>query len=165
MPESCNDTTKLNKIERRIYDELINLRGIKQMNPTKTDTQRNEFLSKFNWNELLLNEDKKARVEHILVKYLSVFTRHHLDIGINTMFKIRLKPQHDKPVYSQSLPTTTNLRNNSSNELALMQEHGSLTTVAFNEYSLPIFAQRKPIGNLRILVALRRINHLIIRRA
>ena len=42
-----------------------------------------------------------------------------------------------------------------------MQEYGIITTLPHSKYSSPIFAQRKPNGKLRILVDLRRINHLI----
>ena len=42
-----------------------------------------------------------------------------------------------------------------------MQEYGIITTLPHSKYSSPIFAQHKPNGKLRILVDLRRINHLI----
>ena len=80
---------------------------------------------------------------------------------MNTDFKVKLTPQHDEPVYSQSLPTPTNLKDDLLVELALMQEYGIITTLPHSKYSPPIFAQRKPNGKMRILVDLRRINHLI----
>ena len=96
-----------------------------------------------------------------MVKYHDIFARHRLDIGINTEFKIKLTPKHDEPVYAQSLPTQTNLKDDLLVELALMQEYGIITTLPYSKYSSPIFAQRKPSGKLRILVDLRRINHLL----
>ena len=42
-----------------------------------------------------------------------------------------------------------------------MQFYGILTTLDYSKYSSPIFAQRKPNGDLRILFDLRRINHLL----
>ena len=80
---------------------------------------------------------------------------------MNTDFKVKLTPQHEEPVYSQSLPTPTNLKDDLLVELALMQEYGIITTLPHSKYSSPIFAQRKPNGKLRILVDLRRINHMI----
>ena len=80
---------------------------------------------------------------------------------MNTAFKVKLPPQHEEPVYSQSLPTPTNLKDDLLVELALMQEYGIIPTLPHSKYSSPIFAQRKPYGKLRILVDLRRINHLI----
>ena len=105
--------------------------------------------------------DEKDRLEHLLIKYYSIFARRGLDIGINTEFKVKLTPQHDKPVYLQSLPTPTNLKDYLLVELALMQEYGIITTLPFSKYSSPIFVQRKPSGMLRIFVDLCRINHLI----
>ena len=42
-----------------------------------------------------------------------------------------------------------------------MHDYGIITTLPYSKYSLPIFAQCKPNGKLRILVDLRRINHLL----
>ena len=46
-------------------------------------------------------------------------------------------------------------------DLALKQQYGIITTLPFSRYSSPIFAQRNSKGKLRILVDLRRTNHLI----
>ena len=119
------------------------------------------FLKNFNWDESLLTPSQQLQVEELLVKYNSIFARHRFHIGMNTDFKVKLTPQHQEPVYSQSLPTPTNLKDDLLVEFALMQEYGIITTLPHSKYSSPIFAQRKPNGKLRILVDLRRINHLI----
>ena len=160
-PETCDDPSNFNEIERCSYDEIITFRGKEQLNPVKTIGQRKEFFSKFNWEECLLNEDKKTRVEDLLVKYHSFFAGHGLDKGINTEFKVKLTPQHEKPVYSQNLPTRTNLKEELLVKLALMQEYGLITTFLSSEHSSPIFTQRKPNSKLRLMVDLRQINHLI----
>ena len=133
--ETCaDDPNKLKKIKRRIYDELNALRCKVQLNPVKTDGQRKVFLSKFNWNESLLNEDEKIRVEqHLFVKNLSVSARH-LDIGANTEYKIKLKPQHEKPVFLQSLSTPTKLKDDFLVEFVLMQECRVIATLPFRKY-------------------------------
>ena len=46
-------------------------------------------------------------------------------------------------------------------ELAMLQKYGIITTLPFSNYASPIFAQKKPIGKLRLLVDLRKINNLI----
>ena len=46
-PETCDDPTKLNKLERRIYDEIIELRRIESLDPTKNAEMREKFLSEF----------------------------------------------------------------------------------------------------------------------
>ena len=160
-PETCDDPKKLNKIERRIYDEIIQLREAEKLDPTRDDDQRRTFLKNFSWDDSILTEQEQQRIEALLVKYHTIFARHRLDIGINTDFKIKMTPKHDDPVYAQSLPTPTNLKDNLLIELALMQEYGIITTLPYSKYSSPIFAQRKPNGKLRILVDLRRINHLL----
>ena len=104
---------------------------------------------------------KHQQIESLFVKYHTTFARHRLDIGINIEFKIKRTPKHNEPVYAQSLPTPTNLKDQLLVEVALMPEYGIITTLRYSNYSLPIFAQRKPEGKLRILVDLCRINHLL----
>ena len=87
------------------------------------------FLQNFNWDDSLLTPSQRLQIEELLVKYNSIFARHRFDIGMNTDFKVKLTPQHEEPVYSQSLPTPTNLKDDLLVELALMQEYGILTTL------------------------------------
>ena len=81
----------------------------------------------------------QGQVEELLVKYNSIFARHLLDIGMNTDFKVKLTPQDDDPMYSQSLSTPTNLKDDLLVVLALMQEYGIITTLPYSKYSSPIF--------------------------
>ena len=46
-------------------------------------------------------------------------------------------------------------------ELALMHKYGITTVLPLSKYVIPIFAQRKPNGKIRLLVVLRKINPLI----
>ena len=75
---------------------------------------------------------------------------------------MKLTPEHDEPVYTQSPPTPIHLREELQVELALLQYFGIFTSLNHSEYSSPIFAHRKTNGELRILVDLRRINHLLL---
>ena len=84
-----------------------------------------------------------------------------LDIGMNTPFKVRLTPENDKPVYTQSLPVSLNLKDDITVELALMHRYGITTTLPFSKYASLIFARSKPNGKLRLLVDLRKINAII----
>ena len=129
--------------------------------PPCDDDQRQTFLKNFSWDDSILTEQEQQKIEALLVNYHMIFERHRLDIGINIDIKIKLTPKHDDPVYAQSLPTPTNMRDDLLVELALMQEYGIITTLPYSKYSSPIFAQRKPNGKLRILVDLRRINHFL----
>ena len=80
---------------------------------------------------------------------------------MNTEFKVKLTPEDDKAVYSQSLPMPIHLKEDLNVELALMHKYGIVTVLPFSKYASPIFAQRKPNGKLRLLVDLRKINSLI----
>ena len=104
---------------------------------------------------------KKQAVEDILVEYHDIFARHRMDIGMNTEFKVKLTPKDDKAVYSQNLPMPIHVKEDLIVELALMHKYGIITVLPFSKYAIPIFAQRKPNGKLRLLVDLRKINTLI----
>ena len=114
-PETCDDPSKLNRIERRIYDEIIKLREEEKLDPTADDQHRKEFLVNFQWENSILDERERQQIENLLVKYHNVFARHRIDIGIKTDFKIKLTPKHDEPVYAQSWPTPTSKATCSSN--------------------------------------------------
>ena len=143
------------------FSEILALRKLEKLDPVHSHEERVKFLQNFKWDESLLSPSQQAQVEELLVKYNSIFARHRFDIGMNTDFKVNLTPQHEEPVYPQSLPTPTNLKDDLLVELALMQEYGIITTLPYSKYPSPIFAQCKPNGKLKILVDLRRINHLI----
>ena len=80
---------------------------------------------------------------------------------MNTEFKMKLTTKDDKAVYSQTLPMSIHLKEDLIVELALMHKYVFITVLPFSKYASPIFAQRKPIGKLRLLVALRKISSLI----
>ena len=67
------------------------------------------ILKRFDWADTLLTETEKQAVENILVEYHNVFARHRMDIGLNTDFKVRLTPEDDEAVYSQSVPMPIHL--------------------------------------------------------
>ena len=73
---------------------------------------------------------------------------------------MKLTPEHHQPVYTHSPPTSIHLREELQGELGLLQNFGIITSLNHSKYSSPIFAHRKPNGELRILVDLRRNNHL-----
>ena len=84
-----------------------------------------------------------------------------MDIGMNTEFKVKFTPKDAEAVYSQNLPMSIHLKEDLIVELALINKFGIITVLPFSNYASPIFAQRKPNGKLRLLVALRKIITLI----
>ena len=86
------------------------------------------------------------------------FARHRFDIGINTEFKLQLTPLDNRPASSESLPAPITLKDYILVELALLHEHGIITTPPFSKYASPKLAQRKRNGKLRLFVDFRKIN-------
>ena len=132
-----------------------------KLNPKKDIESKSEILKRFDWTDTLLTEAEKQAVKDILVEYHDIFTRHRMDIGMNTEFKVIPTAKDDKAVYSQNLPMPLRLEENLIVELALMHKHGIITVLPFSKYANPIFAQPKPNGKLRLLVDLRKTNTLI----
>ena len=120
-----------------------------------------KILQRFDWTDTLLSETEKQAVEDILFEYHDLFAKHRKDKGTNTQFKVKLTPEDDKAVYSQSLPMPIHLKEDLIVELALMHKHGIITVLPFSKYASPIFAQRKINGKLHSPVDLRKINTLI----
>ena len=80
---------------------------------------------------------------------------------MNTDFKVKLKPKDDKAVYSQSVPMRIYLKEDLTVVLALMHLYGIITVLPFSKHACPLFAQRKPNGQLRLLLDIRKVSPLI----
>ena len=115
----------------------------------------------FKWTDSFLTGKDRENLEATIVEFNDIFGRQRLDIGMNNLFKVSLTRKDDKPVCTQSLPVTINLKEDLTVELALMHGYAIITTLPFSKYANPTFAQRKPNGKLRLLVDLRKINALI----
>ena len=74
---------------------------------------------------------------------------------------LRLTQKNDKAVYSPSLPMPIHVKEDLNVELALMHKYGIIKVLPFSKYGIPIFAQMKQNGKLRLFVDLRTINTLI----
>ena len=129
--------------------------------PKNNEADKLEFLKKFSWATCVLNADQKRQPEDFLVEYHDVFAKHRFDVGYNTELKIKLTPEHPLPVYVQGPPAPIHLRDEILVELALLQHFNIITTPSHSIYSSPIFVHRKSSGKLRILIDLRRVNHLL----
>ena len=160
-PETCSSSQNLTGIHKRIFETLVELKQLEKLDPLQSQEEKLKFLSNFNWNKSVLNVEQKSKVEDLLVEFNDIFARHRFDVGGNDEFKIKLTPEKPKPVYTQSPPTPIHLREEILVDLAIMQYFGIITTLPYSKYSSPLFAQRKPSGKLRLLVDLRRVNHLI----
>ena len=160
-PENPGKPEDHNPIQTIIVKELNELKDKEKLNPQESTKSRNKFLKRFDWTNILLTETEKQAIEDILLEYHDSFTRHRMDFGMNTEFKLKLTPPDDKAVYSQSLPMPIHLKKDLIVSFAPMHNYGIITVLPFSKNASPIFAQRKPSGKLRLLVDLRKINSLI----
>ena len=160
-PENLGNPEDHTPMQTRILNELKELKDKEKFNRQDSIESRNKFLKRFYWTDTLLAETERQAIEDILVEYHDIFTRHRMDIGMNTVFKVKLTPKDDKAVYSQNLPMPIHLKEDLTVELALMHKYGIITVLPFSKYASTIFAQRKPNGKLRLLVDLQKINILI----
>ena len=148
-------------LQGKIYDNITELQQRDTLGPQQNSGDRETFLKQFDWSKSALTAEQIQEMQELLVDYNDIFAKHRFDVGYNTELKVKLTPAHDLPVYVQSPPTPIHLRDEIIVELALMQYYGIVTLLPNSKYSSPIFAQRKSSGKLRILIDLRRVNHLL----
>ena len=123
-PETCERPDELNGIEKTIFLQLQEFREKEKLNPFSSKEDRVEFLKQFLWESTLLTIEEKTQLE-VLVEYHDIFARHRLDVGRNDVFKVKLTPEHERPVYTQSPPTPIHIRDELQIELALLQYYAS----------------------------------------
>ena len=160
-PENPGNEDEHTPIQRRKLKETRELKKKEQFDNTKDTESRKEFLDMFKWEGSQIEGNDRKLFEQTIVEYNDIFARHRLDIGTNKSFKVKLTPKDERPIYTQSIPVPINLKEYLTVELALMHRYGIITTLPFSKYASSIFAQRKPNGELRLLVDLRKINALI----
>ena len=131
-PENPGDPSTYTPLQKRIYDELIELKELENLNPLRDEQSRDKFLGNFDWSDTTLNLDERRDIEEILVEFHDIFARHRFDVGVNNEFKIKLTPNNDKPAYSQSLPTPINLKDELTVELALLHKYDIITTLPYS---------------------------------
>ena len=158
-PETCQNPVLLPQIQRDIYDQILHFQGLEKIEPKMNFQDRLTFIKNFKWENSVLTHDQRSKVEDLLVEFSDIFAKHRFDVGYNSDLKIKLKPEHTRPLYTQGPPTPIHLRQELTVELALMHYYGLITTLSHSKYSSPLFAHRKPSGKLRMLIDLRRINH------
>ena len=160
-PETCKDPSKLEGPMLRIYNELTAFKKAEKLDPKLSPAMRAEFLANFKWKDTVFNAEQKRIMEALLVEFNDIFSRHRWDVGGNDEMQVKLTPEHDEPVFKRSPPTPIHYKDDLMVELAIMQYFGIIAPLSASKYSSPIFCQRKSNGRLRILIDLRRINHLI----
>ena len=126
----------------------------------RAESLKTIFVKQFAWTDTPLTETEERAIEDFLVDYHDIFDR--IDIGMNTEFKVKLKPEDDKVACGQSVLMPIHLKEGLIVELALLHKYRIITVLRFSKYASPIFAQRKPNGKLRLFMNLRKINSQIV---
>ena len=136
-PENPGKPEDHTPIQTRIPNKMNELEDKEKLNPQESTQSRNNFFKRFDWTKTLLRETEKQATEDLLVDYHDIFTRHRMDIGMNTEFKVKLNPKDDKAVYSQNLPMSIQLKEDLIVELALMHKDGIIRVLPFSKYASP----------------------------
>ena len=94
-PGDPGDPTTYTPIQQRIYNELLELKQLEQLNPQDNEESRKSFLSNFDWTDTTLNAHERNQIEEILIELHDIFARHRFDIGTNREFNVKLTPNDD----------------------------------------------------------------------
>ena len=132
-PEKPGDEASHTLIQKGLLRELRNLQEAESLNPQEDEESRQKFLNHFDWKDSMLQQHEIKQIEVLLVAFHDIFARHRFDIGMNEEFTVKLTPKDDSPVYSQSLPTPINLKEDILVELALLHKYGIITTLPFSK--------------------------------
>ena len=146
-PENCSNPETLTGIEKRIYDEIVQLKKEEKLDSISKALDKQKFLAQFPWKNSVFNSEQRRTVENLLLDYHHIFARHRLDIGKNDDFKIKLTPEHDEPMYTQGPPTPIHYRDEVLVELALLQYWGVITTLKYSQYSSPAYQPQNLLVN------------------
>ena len=66
-PETCEDPSNLPLLQQEIYDQILNFQKLEKVDPRSNEEDRKFFLSKFNWDNLALNQKQIEECEHLLL--------------------------------------------------------------------------------------------------
>ena len=98
-PENPGKTEDNTTIQTRFLRELRELQGQEKLYPKDDVESRMKFPVRFDWTDTPLMETEKHAVEDcILVEYHDIFAGHRTDIEMSTEFRMRLTPKDDKAV-------------------------------------------------------------------
>ena len=120
-PETCNNPTALRGVEKKVYKELQKQKELDSVDPHIHEQYREQFQQRFKWKDSILKKDEKQQVGVLLVEFLAMFAKHRFDVGYNSQLSLKLTPEHDQQVYTQSPPTPIHLREKLQVEIALLQ--------------------------------------------
>ena len=89
-PKNPGKVTEHTPLQKRIYQDLLTLQNLDQLNPQTDPESRETFLEKFDWKDSMLNPEEIASIETLLVEFHDLFARQSFDIGMNEGIAIKL---------------------------------------------------------------------------
>ena len=119
-----------------------------------------EFLSTFQTDHL--NQEVRAQVNEFLVEHLDDFSRHDLDLGHTTLHKHRMNMMDPTPWRDKPRRIPPNMYDEVKQHLKQMIDLGVIRP-SNSPYSSNVVLVRKPNGELRFCIDLRRINNNTVR--
>ena len=120
-------------MEYVIESTIVALKSCENFNSEKNLADQENFLTLFPWENSVFNQEQKQDIEDLLLKYHYIFARHHLDIGANEEFKVKLTPENDKPMYTQGPLIAFNYQDEVLVKLALLKFWGVITPLTHSE--------------------------------
>ena len=86
-PEQPGDPTTYTPIQKRKFDELVELQTLEKLNPQDDKQSRKTFLDNFDWSDTTLTLFERQKLEELLVEFHNIFARHQFNIGTNRKIK------------------------------------------------------------------------------
>ena len=111
--------------QKSIIHELIALQKLEHLNRPDNQESCKQFLSSFDGTDITLDKGARKALEDLLVEIHGKFTRNIFDIGINSDFKLKLTHFVESPDSTQRLPTSINLKEVITVELAILHRYGT----------------------------------------
>ena len=87
-PENPRKSEGHTPIQTRILKKLFELKQKEKINPQEGTESGNKNFKRFDWTDTLPTETEKQATEDSVFDYHDVFSRHRMDIGMNTEFKV-----------------------------------------------------------------------------
>ena len=101
-PENPGNQEEHTSIQRRILKETRELIKKEELDSTKDQESRKQFLDILQWEGSQIEGNDRKQLEQTIVEYNAIFWRHRLHIVINNTYK-KLTPKDEPPIYTQSL--------------------------------------------------------------
>ena len=119
-----------------------------------------KFLEHFLWTDTLLTETENRQLKTLSSSTMIYLPDIEWILGWTANSRWYSHQKLIELFKAKTYQCRSTLKKDLIFELALMHKEGIITVLPFSKHASPIFAQRKPKGNKKILVDLKKINTL-----